>query len=290
MQWIAPFPGKRRDTTRIKDTLGWISAFVESQDLERFVMSARSMFGVFVLSGLAPIAAHAAACGNYDLSAAQQQFIDTQTVEIPVGEVPQIQRCDVNEDNVVDIHDIRAISRNRNQPAAHPDDPMDWDKNHVINVRDARGCQRLCALPRCRTPAAPQPQEEAQLGGESEPAECSQTGDFDGDGVANDFVGMYEHTGEDTRGGEWTLEVVIMTADESGNVEAVTFPYTGKNLKSTGELNQHVSMQPAGPVNLNPGSLTINEPAVVSYIDGEPKVIYYFVNGEIARAFYGIDD
>jgi hypothetical protein len=82
--------------------------------------------------------------------------------------------------------------------------------------------------------------------------------------------------------------VVILNEDASGNIQHVQYPYTGK--KSDGEIQQHLSQQPAGVVNLNPGTVTIGQPGIVSYQDDEPKVLYYFVNGEIARAFYGIDD
>jgi hypothetical protein len=101
---------------------------------------------------------------------------------------------------------------------------------------------------------------------------------------------MYEHTGDDTRGGDWTLEVVILTEDEAGNVQHITYPYTGQ--KSAGdEINQHLSQEPAGDINLNPGSITTTAPAIVSYLDGEAKVIYYYdENGNPARAFFGIDD
>jgi len=242
--------------------------------------------------GLAPVTAFAAACDDFQLSDAQQDFVDTQGIDItvPDGDVPVIQRCDVNADMVVDINDIRAITMNRNQPAAHPDDPMDWDKNMVINVSDARGCQQVCALPRCATPTDPEPPDE-QMGGEFEDSECSQVVDLDGVG-GEDFIGVSEHTDTpgDTRGGEWTLEVVILTEDDAGNVAAVTYPYTGQNLQATGELTQHVSTQPAGTVDLNPGTLVIDQPAVVSYQNGEPQVIYYFENGQVSRAFYGIDD
>jgi hypothetical protein len=70
----------------------------------------------------------------------------TQSFYLPVAVA---MRCDANDDDVVDINDIRAIFGNRNQPASGPDDPMDWDQNGIINVLDARGCQRACTLPRC---------------------------------------------------------------------------------------------------------------------------------------------
>jgi hypothetical protein len=238
--------------------------------------------------GLAPLTALSGECGDYPLTQAQLEYLQTQELEIavPEGDVPVIQRCDIDGNNTVDIYDIRAISNSRNQPAAHPDDPMDWDRNNVIDIYDARGCQRACTLPRCAVQAE---EPEELVGGVTEQAACFQAEDLDGDGT-EDFVGMYEHTGTETRGGDWTLEVVILSEDASGNVQHVTFPYTGRSSPATGEVSQHLSMQPAGEVNLNPGSITIDKPAVVSYRDGEPKAIYYYVNGVLTRSFYGIDD
>jgi hypothetical protein len=112
-----------------------------------------------VLSGLAPMVLFAQepqpqGCGNYEdqLSAEQAAYLADQDlpIEVPEGEVAIIQRCDVTGDNTVDINDIRAISQLRNTPAAHPDDPADWDRNNFITVADARGCQRACTLPRWR--------------------------------------------------------------------------------------------------------------------------------------------
>ena len=72
-------------------------------------------------------------------------FTTYSSEEVTTG----VQVCDVNGDNVVNMHDIRAISLNRNQPATGPDDPMDWDQNGVVNILDARGCVSSCTLPRC---------------------------------------------------------------------------------------------------------------------------------------------
>jgi VCBS repeat-containing protein len=58
-------------------------------------------------------------------------------------------RCDIDADSDVDRNDIMAIVANRNQPSAHPDDPMDYDGNGWIDVLDARGCMSICTLPRC---------------------------------------------------------------------------------------------------------------------------------------------
>jgi len=257
------------------------------------------MLTAFVLSGLAPIALFAqeptdSGCGNYEeqLSPEQVAYLQDQDlpIDVPQGVVPIIQRCDINGDNMVDINDIRAIAAARNQPAAHPDDPMDWDRNNVINILDARGCQRACTLQRC----AVQNESPAELqGGESAPANCTQSDDFDGDGQ-DDTVALFESTSQEEDRGEWTLEVVILNKDENNEVQHITFPFTGQKLKDTEEVTQHLSKQPCDPgpcmVDLAPGTLMIDEPAVVSYRDGEPKVIYYFVDGVVHRAYYGIDD
>jgi hypothetical protein len=247
---------------------------------------------LFALSGLTPTVLMAD-CETAPLTPAQEDYLAENeiVIEEPVGDVPIIQRCDTNGDMVVDINDIRAIAAARNQPALHPDDPMDWDANSVINIYDARGCQRACGLPRCRVASVEVQQaavaQDDQLGGTDESGDCHQIDDFDGDGKAD--LATISEVPED-RGGDWSLEVVILNEDPSGNVQSVTYPYSGRNSKETGEILQHLSKQPAGVVNLNPGSLTLKEPAIVSYRDGEPKVIYFFEDGVAHRAYYGIDD
>jgi hypothetical protein len=265
------------------------SGFSNLHNLENLIMSKRlpAMIMTLIPLGLAPMTALAQGCGDYQLSQAQLDYLDSQSllVEAPQGTVPVIQRCDIDGNNTVDINDIRAIAMARNQPAAHPDDPMDWDRNSVINILDARGCQQACTLPRCAVQAT---EPEQLVGGTTEVADCFQTQDFDGDG-SQDFAGLSEQTEGPARGGDWTLEVVILNEDAAGNMQHVIYPYTGRK-SDTDEIQQHLSPQPAGVVNLNPGTVTIDQPGFVSYQDGEPKVLYYFVDGEIVRALYGIDD
>ena len=96
------------------------------------------------LSALAGTSALAAECEVAPLSANQIEFLNQNDLEVnkPQGEVPIIQRCDTNDDRMVDIRDIRAISAFRGSPATHRNDPMDWDKNGLSDVYVARGCQR----------------------------------------------------------------------------------------------------------------------------------------------------
>jgi hypothetical protein len=243
---------------------------------------------ILVLLGLNPVAALAAECGAYPLTPEQQQYIDVNAlaIEIPEGEVPVIQRCDTNLDGAVDIIDIRAISMKRNQPAAHPDDPMDWDKNGTINLLDARGCQQACSLPRCAVSSTPPPPSSPPAG-VIEDASCFQVADINGDGE-DDFAGIFEYTGSKKRIEGWTLEVVLVYKDENGEIQHSTFPFVGERTET--ELSVHVSRQPAGVVDLLPGSVTIDEPGVVSYRNGKPAVLYYTQNGKVKRAAYGVEE
>ncbi len=239
---------------------------------------------------LAPTSLPAGEC-NPQLSQAQSDYLQQHQLEIavPGGDLPSIQRCDTNHDNWVDIADIREIALERNRPVRHPDDPMDWDKNGVINLLDVRGCQRACAAARCAPKSSYESEPEQMVGGTVEDAGCFQTEDLDGNGT-QDFTGIFEYTGNVNRGNNWNLNLVILIEDGSGNVQHVEYPYTGQVTANEGDLRQHLSVQPAGLVDLNPRSITIPQPGIVSYRDGEPKTIYYFFNGTLQRGIYGVHD
>jgi len=57
-----------------------------------------------------------------------------------VCDIPEVAVCDVNGDGVIDRTDLSLISRNRNQPASGPDDPMDADGDGMITVKDVKVC------------------------------------------------------------------------------------------------------------------------------------------------------
>jgi hypothetical protein len=111
-----------------------------------------AIFVTLILLGLAPIVAPAQSCGDYPLTDAQRDYLLAQQLEItvPEGELPIIQRCDVDGNLSVDINDIRAISRARNQPAAHPQDPMDWDRNGQIRPSRKAASSRRPSVSRPR--------------------------------------------------------------------------------------------------------------------------------------------
>ena len=229
-------------------------------------------------------------CGDYPLTDAQSAALKEARLEVvvPEGNVPVIQRCDTNSDGAVDIFDIRAISLHRNQPAAHPDDPMDWDRNSMISVLDARGCVQACNLPRCAVSRTLLSEPQAKAG-DTEDAQCFQRADLDGDGK-QDFLGIFEYVGKETRGNNWNLQTVILYEDAAGDTQVIAFPYTGQSSRSGSQIFQHVSLQPAGPVDLNPGSVMLSRPGIVSYRYNQPKTLYYFQGGRWSRAYYGIDD
>lgn len=259
-----------------------------------------TMLMVYLPVSFMPVGVLADSCGDYPFTDKQIMYLAREGVEIviPEGEVPVIQRCDADGNGTINNDDLFMIRAHRGELASHPDDPMDWDGNGVIHGRDVGGCASACnsiGKGGCAVKDDDAEEEAGVLAAEaltvmesvSNPAACYQTDDIDGDGT-DDFVGLLEYTGTKTRGGDWTLDTIILTEDGGGNVTHVTYPYTGQ--QSSNELAQHLSSQPAGVVDLNPGSITIDSPGVVSYRDGEPKVIYYYVGGELARAFYGIDD
>jgi len=247
-----------------------------------------SVISVLAAAATVPITALAVDCVHDDISPEQQAFLDQQNLElrVPEAEVAIIQRCETNGDNVVDMVDIRNIALARNQPSRHPDDPWDWDANGVINLLDVRGCQQVCAQPRC----APLPPQPEPVGGVIEEKECSQSQDLDGDGK-QDFVGIFENTGEPLAGG-YNLKLVIVNEDEAGNIQQTTVDYAGETVVEDGQprMKLHVTEQPAGEVELSPGKITLENPGIISYGFGKPEVIYYWADGELRRAFYNIDD
>jgi hypothetical protein len=254
-------------------------------------------FTVFAFASLAPVTALAQTCGNYPLTPAQSDALEKARLEVvvPEGEVPFVQRCDIDGNDIIDRNDILLISKHRNQPASDPDDPKDRDGNGVITLLDARGCVLACTYPRCASTGpgaggalvnAAQAEPQNTVG---QPGDCYQADDFDGDGK-QDFLGVFEYVGKKTRGNNWNLETVILYEDAAGDTQVIAFPYTGQSSRSGGEIFQHLSIQPAGIVDLMPGQVKLTQPGVVSYRNNEPKTLYYFENGVLSRAFYKIDD
>jgi len=121
--------------------------------MENYIMPTRlqAMLMISIPLGLAPMTVLAATCGDYPLTVEQISYLDTQSLDIavPEGEVPVIQRCDVDGNGVINNDDLSIIRAHRGQPAAHPDDPMDWDGNGVIHGRDVGGCASSCGANGC---------------------------------------------------------------------------------------------------------------------------------------------
>ena len=250
-------------------------------------------FTALAFAGFVP--ALAQTCGEYPLTPEQSAALEAAKLDVvvPAGEVPFVQRCDIDGNEIIDRSDILAISQQRNQPATDPDDPMDWDGNGEINVLDARGCTLACTFPRCAPQdprvgvAALNVTQLQNTVGDS--GDCFQADDFDGDGK-QDFVGIFDYVGQETRGNNWDLQTVLMYEDAAGDTQVIAFPYTGQSSRDGSQIFQHLSPQPAGPVDLNPGGVMLSRPGIVSYRNNQPKTLYYFQGGRWNRAFYGIDD
>lgn len=239
--------------------------------------------------------ARAAGCGAPPLTPAQIAYLQSVQleIEVPDGEVPFIQRCDVDGDSVIDWEDIDAIKAARGQPPTHPDDPMDFDGDGFIDGRDFGQCRASCTFKNCSASAKKIPKGQQGKGGQQDPvgspAACAQVEDFDGDG-RSDLVAIYRYTGSDFRSYNWDLEILVLVEDEFGMIEHFLIPWSGRRSEDETALRQHLSLQLAGEVDLLPGMVTIDNPGVVSYRDGVPRELIYFQNGELRRAFYGIDD
>ena len=256
------------------------------------------VLGTIVPFGLVPVAALAQGCGEYPLTPAQAEYLQNQVpyVKVPTGNTTFIARCDVDGNGIINNDDLFIIRANRGQVPALPDDPMDWDGNGIIHGRDVGGCASSCTLKGCAVRDDVEEEEGmqsaaamAQTDLPGQPGPCYQVGDFDGDG-AQDFIGIYEYTGGETRGNNWLLQLVILTEDGSGNVQHTEFQYSGQVTDGNTDLLQHLSVQPAGPVDLNPGGVMLSRPGIISYRRNEPHSIFYYSNGTLNRAFFGIDD
>jgi hypothetical protein len=118
--------------------------------------------------------------------------------------------------------------------------------------------------------------------------ECWVSEDFNNDGT-DDFAGIFEYTGEKERVSGWQLDLVILYSD-AGQLQHFVFQYAGRISEEGGQLRQHLGLQAAGRIDLKPGSVTIDQPGIVSYRDGLPAVIYYWNKDRFAKRTYYIDD
>ena len=246
-------------------------------------------------SAVGPVLAQT--CGNYPLTPEQSDALQKARLDVvvPEGEVPFVQRCDIDGNEIIDRADIVEISKSRNQPASDPDDPRDWNENGQIDVLDARGCVLSCTFPRCasgdprrRVPGNNVAKVRVQ-NTVGQPGKCFESADFSGDGN-NDFMGIFEYVGNQPRGNNWDLQMVILYEDAAGDTQVVAYPYTGQTSRDGRSIFQHLSVQPPGTVDLQPGSITLSRPGMVSYRNNLPETLYYISDGRVRRAFYRVDD
>ena len=250
-----------------------------------------------------PTATLADTCGDYPFSQAQIDYLQAEVpdFQIPEGEVPFVQRCDVDGNEVVDRRDLAQIILAKGEPASHPDDPRDWDGDGVIHGRDVGGCASSCTNNSCSTnPNTGNSKNAGNKGGKKGgstgsnglpggPGACFRAADFDGDG-STDLAAIVQYTGGDFRAFNWDLELLILFETPTGDVTHLRLPWSGRRSADESSIQQHVAVQPAGPVNLMPGSVTIDHPGIVSYRDGVPRELIFFRNNQLRHAFYGIDD
>ena len=77
---------------------------------------------------------------------------DLEILSAPEGPEDRV-RCDVDENGVIDFHDIFGIYFAIGHSADGSDDPRDWDADGIITIVDAKGCVQECTNLRCDFPA-----------------------------------------------------------------------------------------------------------------------------------------
>ena len=120
---------------------------------------------------------------------------------------------------------------------------------------------------------------------------CSLSADFNGDGEL-DFAGIYryrEDNGRRKRSNEWSLDLVIMyTVDDA--IKHVIFPYAGRYTAGNEPIRSFIVVQERGEIDLMPGRLVLDWPAIVSYREGNPAVLYYWNGNRFTQRAFGVDD
>lgn len=80
---------------------------------------------------------------------------DSGAAQVPVMEAAataqwtELALCDLDASGVIDINDVRGISRSQGQASDGACDARDLDRNGLITINDARGCVLRCDNPRC---------------------------------------------------------------------------------------------------------------------------------------------
>ncbi|MDH3389474.1 MAG: hypothetical protein OEN02_16410 [Gammaproteobacteria bacterium] len=117
---------------------------------------------------------------------------------------------------------------------------------------------------------------------------CTVVDDFNGDG-RDDFAGIFQYTGKQLRLNDWSLDVVILFSGADG-IEHVIFPFAGQYDQRGELLLQYLAPRAPGELDLRPGKMRLDYPAVVSYRRGKPSVVYYWNGEQITQRAIGVDD
>ena len=113
---------------------------------------------------------------------------------------------------------------------------------------------------------------------------CSVRVDFNQDGI-EDFAGMFQYQGDKSRRDNWNLDLVILYTDQASQVKHIIFPYAGQFARETETRFQFFELHTPdqGEIDLYPGSLKTDGPAIISYRNGLPSVVYYWRDDGFAQ-------
>lgn len=153
-----------------------------------------------------------------------------------------------------------------------------WQKNSV-EYELPRG---KLAVPSGASNNAQTKQQRAQV------IKCNVVQDMNGDGKT-DYAGIYHYKGSKKRSDDWSLDLIFMYSVDD-RIEQVIFPYAGRQTEGTDTLRFYLVPHDAGDIDLMPGTITLERPALVAYRDDKPAVVYYWDGEQVAQQPIGVDD
>ena len=209
---------------------------------------------------------HSFACDEYFLTEKQKEYfkeyLQSQYVA-PVGEVAFVGEIPVGKKVSVELR----MKKNEELPE------IDYDMLVLPNKKERK--------------------EKIHSGNNPR---CSITADFNGDGQM-DFAGLYKYIGEQKRGNNWILDLVILYSTQDGSIKHMVYPYTGQYFEDSKKsvlvyLRQRGRQGRPGKVNLMPGQHFLDYPGIGVFRRGRPVATYYWdkKTRKFSELAMGVDD
>ncbi len=76
----------------------------------------------------------------------------------------------------------------------------------------------------------------------------------------------------------------------NGAIKHVIYPYAGRYTAGNEPIRMFITSQDGGEIDLMPGRIVLDGPAIVAYREGQPAVLYYWNGDRFAQRAFGVDD